>query len=216
MTKTKYIKVKEENKPIFKIGNRKIGYDTIIFSLSSGHKCINKNRCPYGIDGSCYALKDERVFQANKLRNNEELFGDRQGKYFKDHTTRQLFFDFLSIISTNTQIRYIRFNESGDIDNKQTYLKINNIAKLLKPYGIIVYTYTHSNKLFKQLKQDGTLKQKSDNFIINGSDNFMIDNTFKVINKKDQKDNMIMCKMNCRECNLCKEPNKNIIHVIKH
>ena len=207
--KAKYFKINGQT--IIKTSNMKVGEDTLIYNMGSAKYCPNRKTCPYGKDGSCYGDKSERLYP------NCLPYKLRQKEYWNNTDKFVIAMDFLSITSTNPQIRFIRFNETGDMETKEDFIKLNYIADFFKPYGIKVYTYTHSHKLIKTLKDSGDYnKYKSDNLVLNGSD-VMIDNNFKVVSKDYKpKPTEKQCAMKCLNCNLCKTANKQTILVVIH
>jgi hypothetical protein len=201
MTNSKYYKSKYSDKPIFKTGNLKIGYDTIIFNLSSATDCSSLKRglCP--LAKRCYALRGERRYKQLKA------YRDRQCSYWDTISIHQFIADIGQIFKQNkTKIKYLRFNESGDINNIAGIQKMEFIAKWLKSeYGITTYTYTHRKDLIDHLKTCQYL-------VINGS-GFMVDNNFTTV--KNPSSNNI-CVGDCSICNKCKQKNYQVIEVKLH
>ena len=215
MTNSKYITIDKKNNVKVKIGNHKIGFDTLIFSLSSATHCVNNlnGTCPYGKYGNnkCYALKDERIYSKKDIDGNSIIVKakDNQGKYWRSHNKEELLNTFKPIIE-KYKLKYFRLNESGDLSTKKDLEKLIYLANNL---NITIYTYTHSKKLIAENKE--LLKNKPNNLIINGSE-FMLDNNFTVIQKNETKPNMLLCKMNCSICNYCKTGGHKTICVIQH
>jgi hypothetical protein len=210
MTKSKYIKIR--GKTLYKLGNHKIGYDTLIFNLQPATLCPNNlnGTCPYAKNNVCYELKCEKFHQRKNGYNNVIEYKTKQMKYWYSHNKEDILKDIQYILAKYPYIKYIRFNESGDLKTK---LDIEKLIYIANNISIPIYTYTHSKKLIEKHKD--LIDSKPNNLIINGSD-FMIDNSFNLVYKKDIKDNMLLCKGNCRICNYCKQINHKTIYVIKH
>lgn len=194
-----------DNKPIFKTGNLKIGYDTIIFNLSPAKDCISRKKglCQLPNTKKCYALRDEIRYK------HLYAYRLRQKDYWNKCSVHQFIIDIGNIVNkSKIRIKYLRFNESGDITLKDLS-KINFIAKwLYSEYNIITYLYTARYDL-KQYFKDYT------HVVINGS-GFMVDNSFIAVKQEELKDKKIKCLTDCTKCTLCKYPNKNNIYVGIH
>jgi hypothetical protein len=77
MTNSKYFKSINEklnkinkNKPVFKTGNLKIGYNTIIFNIGSAHDCISAKLvlCQFkNINKNYYYLKNYKYVKKKKV-----------------------------------------------------------------------------------------------------------------------------------------------------
>ena len=65
---------------VFKIGNKKIGNDTIIFNMTPAHQCISKSLgfCQLPNTNNCYALRDENQYK------QVLVYRKRQSKYWKN------------------------------------------------------------------------------------------------------------------------------------
>lgn len=205
MTLSKYIKVNGIS--LFKIGNKKIGMDTLIFNMESAFKCSMDKRglCRFGQKGNkkCYALRNEIMYKQTRE------YRKRQQKYWKNTKCSQIIKDIQQIIKDYPQIQYLRFNESGDMDNATDLIKLENIAESLPDK--IIYTYTHNQPLYEVVKD---MQHKiPTNLIINGS-GFMWTNQYNSIDKVDLKfaSNHLICGGNCRYCNFCKTSTSKTIY----
>lgn len=187
----------------YKIANKKISaYDTIIYSISPALICYSaiKGYCQLYKNKRCYALKSELQY------NTSVLFKHRQFMQFRKMKAWQLARAFIKINKINKgRIKYLRLNESGEIEKKHMQ-KINKISQILKKYKIKVYTYTHNKEISKS---DITSK----NLVINSSHkNIKLSNRFLsydkaknkslLHNKKNKK--LFLCKADCSKCSLCK------------
>lgn len=187
---------------IFKVGNKKIGNDTIIFNMQPAYRCISKilGLCQLSNSNNCYALRDEHQYkQVLEYRK-------RQQKYWKDAPIDIILKDIIHIKQVRPKIKYIRFNESGDIIDLLDINKLNYLANKLKDHDILVYTYTARSDIFK--RNTITL---SDNLVINGS-GFMVHNNFKVITEPLHTTGLL-CVGHCKECVYCKTRLNKVIHV---
>lgn len=210
MTNSKYFKSSNKklnelnkDKAVFKTGNLKIGYNTLIFNLGPAKKCISAKLglCQLKNHKTCYAYRDEcRYPTVLKYRN-------RQLKYWDKSSVHQFILDVGTIIKkSRVKIKYLRFNESGDIRHLNDLHKINFIAKWLKrEYDITTYLYTARKDLINQLKQ-------VKNVIINGS-GFMVHNNFTAVYYFTGKN---ICPANCGSCTKCKTRNFKQIEVLIH
>jgi len=193
MTKSKYVKI--DDKVLYKIGNKKIGLDTLIFNMQSAHNCYcdKTKQCPFGKSGNgkCYALRNEKLYK------NTLEYRERQNEYWEKSTINKILLDLRNIIAKYPQIKYIRFNESGDMSGYTDLKRLITIAETFPQ--ITVYTYTHNLKLFVEFGKIELPK----NLIINGS-GFKWVNNYKSVPKGTIPQDGLKCKGNCRECNLCK------------
>ena len=204
------LKKKEYKKNIFldyKIDNSKIsGKDTIIFSASPALICYSsmKKYCELYKNKKCYALKNEIQY------NTSILFKDRQRKQFNKLKAWQLARYFIKIKKSQRKhvIKYLRLNESGEIQKKHMQ-KINKISEILKKHDIRVYTYTHNKEIEKKDITSQNLIINSSHKNIKLSNKFLSynKNTVKRINriKKDKK--IINCLADCSKCKACKIEN---------
>jgi len=201
------------NKPIYKhdinidykVANAKISKkDTIIFSFGTALICYSaiKGYCQLYKNKKCYALRNELQY------NTSVLYKHRQYKQFKKLKAWQLARAFIKIkrneAKKGNNIKYIRINESADIQKKH-FNKLNKISDILKKHGIKIYTYTHN----REVKQSDI---KSDNLTINSSNKqIKLGNRFLsydhakvkriMQSKKDKK--IIECIADCSKCKAC-------------
>ena len=217
----KSIYLNDKSLKLFKIGNVKVNYDSIVFSLGNATNCINRfnGNCQLKNPNNCYAYKEELIYKSCKH------FRNKQYKYFLNNDINNIVKDIIKVknimdnkkskVYIYPKIKYIRLNESNDIKTLNEFKKIKQLAIKLRKYGITIYTYSSSNHLNKYFK-----KHKVSNLILNGSNN-MLDNRYKVITKKDldkykNKSKYVFCKNDCNICNYCKYKHKNTIIQILH
>ena len=203
-------------KKLSKLGNYKIGKDTIIFNMSSANNCPSDKKGYCKNSKICYAKKAERMYPSVLP------YREKQANYWANISPNNFVKDLLSSYQNKInkgEIKYLRFNESGDMANQADLIKLNYIANILELYDIKVYIYTANIYLNFDLV--------SNNLAINLSnvnrDNFIFEeftfNTFTAINKgtfvkKSKKDKL--CIADCSKCNLCKSNKGLNIFVIKH
>ena len=154
------------------------------------------------LNEKCYALKAERLYPYVLP------YRIRQSKYWKKTSAKQIIEDFRNLLPRiRHEVKYLRFNESGDFYNQKDVLKLDRIAKFLKTKGITTYGYTARNDLnFKNV-----------NFLIKGSDHNAGNNGKTiVVPKKEIKERLPpgwkVCPMSCKVCHICKE--KSGINII--
>ena len=202
-----------------KTGNLKIGKDTLIINMGSA------THCPSGLSGQCnlFGKRDCYAFKAEIQYKDTLPYREKQAVYWKSNDAFTFVEEINKIVSKKlkTAIKYVRWNESGDIASGECIQKLIDIAEMTPE--LIHYTYTH-NKV-ELLKFLGDRKAKSvfpKNLIINCSD-FHVEglNTFKVdfdykVNslKKEWKEyrnhakathgNNKTCIGDCSKCTLCK------------
>ena len=172
---------------VFSIGNTKIGRDTAIFNITPACECMSEKLGLCKIADKCYAKKAERMYKDSKP------FRYRQTAFW-DENTIDSFVEYFKAEVLTRNMKYLRFQESGDFRTQLDVDKMSGIAEKLE--GIVrCYTYT--------ARRDLDFSNVSDNLVINGS-GFMVDNCFYVIHNETEMIGNYLCKGNCRECNLCK------------
>ena len=124
---------------VIRSGNTKIPRRTMIFNMGTAHECPSKKlgfcQAYVGEKHVCYALKSE-----NKMRKDVQPFRKRQEKFWKNISATTFAFQFLSINDRKIKpYTAIRLNEAGDFWTQKCLDKAEQIAKLVSPYGIIVY-----------------------------------------------------------------------------
>lgn len=121
-------------------------------------------------------------------------YRQRQGELWQK-TTPFIFAQAILAINKRARykIKYLRFNESGDITNYEDLVKVNHIAEILKPYGIRVYIYTARRIYFGEW---------SENLTFNGS-GFMLDNNYKVLPEREIDKSKFACYGSCGTCKAC-------------
>ena len=195
-------------------GNKKLPKDWWIANTGSGTYCISDliHKCQYGIrggDGSCYCIKAERQYNASLecRRANEKAFG-----YIVDNDLlAEYTYGLLCGVkqATTNKMSTLRFNESGDIVDRNWLRAMDYVATHLTDIGIMTYCYTH---------RDDLDYDNLETLVVNGSD-FMIHNEFRVVDKFTGEN--YKC---CGDCGLCRDtgrmyctqPSGRVIEVLKH
>ena len=184
-----------------KKGNQKpISKDTYIISMQSGYFCSNINCNMHRVNsGNCYTLKYEcnKLFMKNTLlrRLKDELTIDYLVKndMYKELANKLI---KASNRSKEYSMKYLRFNESGEIKNIDYLIFVNNLSEILyKKLGVITTIYTHREDIYKQFKDNYT---QSKGLIILGS-GFNANIQFKAVKTLD-KNYKYVCISNCIEC----------------
>jgi len=165
---------------LFKLGNKKLGEDTIVFNMTSGHDCPSRDHCD--CKDHCYAVADEKLWKT-------PLAYRRRQTVFWDTLNAKEFVDRMPIP------RFFRFSEAGDFRTQKDVDKMAEIALLLRlEHGIWTYGYTNQAQFdFSELEQNAT---------VNGH-GFLVSN--RVVIKAKPKTTDDICPGNCRYCDWCKE-----------
>lgn len=183
----------------FSNGNLKIGKDTLIFNMSSATNCKSRELGLCKVSQKCYAMKSERMYK------NVLPYRERQSAAWDQEGPDEIAAQIKGIMERKVKniIKYVRFNEAGDFKRQLDVSKLREIAKKIPE--ITFYGYT--------ARCDLDFKNLPDNLVINGS-GFMIDNNFEAVDNPDS--DMVVCPMDCRDCNLCKEKHNIHIQVATH
>jgi hypothetical protein len=181
-----------------KKGNRKVPKTTAIFNMGSATDCPSKalGLCAAINAGvKCYAEVAEYLYpQPLQYRRRQEQF-------WKNVTAEQFALQFMAINSCFLRKPFdsLRFSESGDFWSQDCVDKVETIARILKPYGIVTYGYTSRSDLsYKRLK---ALKLSGSDFKTKG-----VVNIFKIIQTKEDKPKGYgLCPMDCHICTRCRK-----------
>lgn len=190
-----------------KIGNEKIGDDTIVLNVNNPFRCVSsqKNHCK--CDGFCYA---KRICNQYK---NSGLYTLCQEIQFEKLNIDQI---KASIeLNLTKEVKFARWNEQGDFKDLNCFNKANQIAKwLLEEKNIISYAYTANKDLPTDILEDSYI-------IVNYSYKNSFKNTI-VVNKEAiplfiEKEGYTVCNGSCKGCSYCKDKNnKNTVVFVKH
>ena len=186
-----------------KIGNEKIGDDTIIINTNHPLNCYCSKKGYCNMKKDCYAKKSSNTYVNSCLYNLAAEIN------FKKLSTEKIISDIERVInSADSNIKFIRFNEAGDFISYDSFKKANKIATYFKNnYDIISYTYTHNKEL------EGYITDiDNSNIVLNYSYNVKTSLAVKkciVINKSDiynyvDNNNYVICGGVCSNCSYCK------------
>ena len=200
----------------YSVGNLKIGADTIIINLGSATNCPSgvSGQCDLFRTNKCYAMKAEKMYPATLP------YRERQMDYWYSHTADEIAAEIKTATSRKTKvpIKFVRWNESGDIRSADDLVKMCDIAKALT--SLTFYSYTHNKVAVDDFLASGGALPK--NFVLNlsnfsrpGFNSFNVDDTYKVASlKKDWKayreharetvGHGRTCIGDCSKCALCK------------
>lgn len=190
-----------------KIGNEKIGDDTIVLNVNNPFRCVSSAKGHCKCDGFCYA---KRICNQYK---NSGLYTLCQEIQFEKLTISQI---KASIeLNLTKEVKFARWNEQGDFKNLKCFNKANEIAKwLLEEKNIISYAYTANKDLPTDILEDSYI-------IVNYSYKTDFKNTI-VVDKESvplfiDKKGYTVCNGNCKGCSYCKDKNnKNTVVFVKH
>lgn len=199
-----------------KIGNEKIGDDTIIINCNHALNCYCSKKGYCNIKKDCYAKKSSNTYVNSCLYNLAAEIN------FKKLSTKKIISDIEDVInSADSDIKFIRFNEAGDFISYKHFKKANKIAAYFKnKYNIISYSYTHNIELERYITEIN-----NSNIVINYSYDIKTDLSVKkciVINEQEIKNyvndhNYVICGGVCSSCSYCKnKKEKRIIIFVNH
>lgn len=199
-----------------KIGNEKIGEDTIIINTNHALNCYCSKKGYCNMKKDCYAKKSSNTYI------NSCLYNLAAEVNFKRLSVEKIITDIEAIIKTaDTDIKFIRFNEAGDFISYDMFKKANKIATYFKnKYNIVSYSYTHNIELKDNIKEID-----NSNIVLNYSYDVKTSLAVKkciVIDKSDINNylndcNYVICGGVCSNCSYCKNKNeKRIIIFVNH
>jgi hypothetical protein len=191
-----------------KRGNNKLGTDTLILNMGPARTCPAQKFCKVRKD--CYALRDEELYPG------VEPYRQSQAQYWLNTGAWDIIRDFDLLFekySELTEIKYLRFNESGDFWSQECVQKLETIARHLKlSYDITTYGYTAREDLKFNLVSFFSVKGSSNDSGNNGRT--------EVINSanelRDLGEGWTLCPADCSQCDLCKVPDKLNIAFFNH
>ena len=160
-------KTSEELTLQVKKGNSKpIAADTYIISMTSSLNCVCSNICPYHhaapgkYAGSCYGLGYELnpVMTKNTLtRRNKDTAALTYIIEEMKNGAQFLANELIKISNRSrkpeNKIKFLRWNETGDIKNLTWFMFIDNVSDILyKELGVVSVIYTHRRDLWEEFK----------------------------------------------------------------
>lgn len=199
-----------------KIGNEKIGDDTIIINTNHALNCYCSKKGYCNMKKDCYAKKSSNTYVNSCLYNLAAEIN------FKKLSAKKIISDIEEVInSADSDIKFIRFNEAGDFINYDLFKKANKIATyFMKKYDIISYTYTHNKELEEYITDI-----YNSNIVLNYSYDVKTSLDVKkciVINKSDiynyiNDNNYVICGGVCSNCSYCKnKKEKRTVIFVNH
>lgn len=199
-----------------KIGNEKIGDDTIIINCNHALNCYCSKKGYCNMKKDCYAKKSSNRYINSCLYNLAAEIN------FKNLSAEKIISDIEEVInSADSDIKFIRFNEAGDFINYALFKKANKIATyFMKKYDIISYTYTHNKELEEYITDI-----YNSNIVLNYSYDVKTSLDVKkciVINKSDiynyiNDNNYVICGGVCSNCSYCKnKKEKRTVIFVNH
>lgn len=199
-----------------KIGNEKIGDDTIIINTNHALNCYCSKKGYCNMKKDCYAKKSSNTYVNSCLYNLAAEIN------FKNLSAEKIISDIEEVInSADSDIKFIRFNEAGDFINYDLFKKANKIATyFMKKYDIISYTYTHNKELEEYITDI-----YNSNIVLNYSYDVKTSLDVKkciVINKSDiynyiNDNNYVICGGVCSNCSYCKnKKEKRTVIFVNH
>jgi hypothetical protein len=130
---------------LFKLGNTKLSFDTIIFNMTTATECPSKRlglcRFVSRYGNHCYAYKAEYLWKYSKA------YRIRQAELWSKSSACDMISYLEEILNYNPNIRYFRYNEAGDFREQTDVQKLNTISNFLKHERIITYGYTARSDL---------------------------------------------------------------------
>ena len=175
---------------LLKVGNKKIGNDTIIFNMCAATDCPSRKLglCQLKNPDDCYALQPERQYpRVLAYRRRQSVCWYMTGFSYE-----------LSITSSLHNIKFVRYNESGDFETQHDVEKLKDLAKFYS--WLQFYGYT--------ARKDLSFKNLPTNLSICGSgwrrgnmNNYLVVDKYDPDYKGGYK-----CNKDCRACDLCKYP----------
>jgi len=220
-----------------KFGNNKLPNNTLIINMGSATHCPAAERglCDLASSKTCYALRDEGLYpQPLPYRN-------RQQEYWLNNDAETIAFEMLEALShKRSAVKFVRWNESGDLHGPECAEKLIKIAKLTPK--LVHYIYTHRTDLLDELvdrprnlvvQVSTSSFSEAKEFAKKGFNSFFTDTTISIANKRDTKEQTahelgtkllktkygpkaLICKWDCSICSLCKVNAKKVIHICIH
>ncbi len=185
---------------LFSNGNKKLGKDTIIFNMCSARDCPSKRLglCQLTNPGQCYALKSERMYPTVLPYRN------RQRDMWQGSIMRMID-DIRAILRKRPDIKYFRFNESGDFESQRDVDRLKVLANVFPELQFYGYT----------ARKDLSFRRMPKNLTINGS-NWRRGKMNKFVALPKPTGNHYVCPGDCRACNVCKTAKSLTIEIILH
>lgn len=186
-----------------KVGNLKIGMDTIIINVNHALNCFSSKSGYCENCNCCYAKKSSSNYR------NSCLYGLASEICFNKLSVGQIIKAIEKTIKEAKNIKFIRFNEAGDFKSFKQFKKADKIAKYFyNKYDIITYTYTHNKELIsnKEAIKNSYIVM---NWSIKAGNGFKsaitCNNSLDLPKYLSEPDKYIICLGNCYNCSYCKD-----------
>lgn len=185
-----------------KIGNKKIGEDTVIINVNSVLNCY----C--GKNGLCDQFSTCYAQGVADLRSLSDLTGLASAIMFDELTVDEIIEQVeKTILEADEEIRFIRWNELGEFDSIETFMKANEVAKyFFEKYGIISYTYTHNYEIPPELMIDSYIVTTFSYPVDMDAKKSIVVDGAEILDYIDDE-NYIICTGSCEGCSYCKDKN---------
>jgi hypothetical protein len=189
-----------------KVGNTKIGNDTLIINVNHAFNCFSDKSgyCEHCND--CYAKKAPNTYP------NSFLYGFASEINFNKLSIDEIINSIKKAHKEDlkaNKIKFLRFNEAGDFKSLDLFLKANEVAKYFKEhYNIISYTYTHNKELlpYKDMIKNSYIVMNWSIKAGNGFKQAITCNKASDLAKYlSDKENYVICKGKCHNCSYCKD-----------
>ena len=208
----KYIGVSDNSKALsyvedeimpHKVGNLKIGMDTIIINVNHALNCFSSKSGYCENCNCCYAKKSSSNYK------NSCLYGLASEINFNRLSVNQIIKAIEKTVKEAKNIKFIRFNEAGDFKSLEQFSKANQVAKyFFDTYDIITYTYTHNKELLSN-KEDIKNSYIVMNWSIKAGDGFKsaitCNNPSDLPKYLSEPAKYIICLGDCHNCSYCKD-----------
>lgn len=208
----KYIGVSDNSKALsyvedeimpHKVGNLKIGMDTIIINVNHALNCFSSKSGYCENCNCCYAKKSSSNYK------NSCLYGLASEINFNRLSVNQIIKAIEKTVKEAKNIKFIRFNEAGDFKSLEQFFKANQVAKyFFDTYDIITYTYTHNKELLSN-KEDIKNSCIVMNWSIKAGDGFKsaitCNNPSDLPKYLSEPAKYIICLGDCHNCSYCKD-----------
>ncbi len=185
-----------------KIGNDKIGEDTVIVNVNTVLNCYCGKNGLCDQFSTCYAQNIGTRFVKS------DLTGIASAIMFDRLTVDELIEQIEeTILEADEEIKFIRWDELGEFDCVETFLKANEVAKyFLEKYGIISYTYTHNSEIPPELMIDSYIVTTFSYPVDMDAKKSIVVEGEEILEYVDD-DRYIICTGKCYGCSYCKDKN---------
>lgn len=189
-----------------KVGNTKIGNDTLIINVNHAFNCFSDKSGYCENCNCCYAKKAPNTYPNSFLYAFASEIGFN--KLSIEAIIKSIEKAHKDDLRQNN-IKFLRFNEAGDFKSFDLFLKANEVAKyFFNKYHIISYTYTHNKELlpYKEAIKNSYIVV---NWSIKAGAGFKsaitCNNPSKLAEYLSDSENYVICKGKCHNCSYCKD-----------